>query len=47
MPGLITATGVLAFLKDEEVELQIYALKTLNDQVNTHWFEVAGELSTM
>lgn len=47
MPGLVTATGVLAFLADEEPELKVFALKTLNDDIDTVWTEVAGELSQM
>lgn len=47
MPGLVTATGVLAFLADEETELKVFALKTLNDDIDTVWTEVAGELSQM
>ena len=49
MPGLITttATGVLAFLADEETELKVFALKTLNDDIDTVWTEVAGSLSQM
>ncbi|KAK4159427.1 armadillo-type protein [Cladorrhinum sp. PSN259] len=45
MPGLVTATGVLAFLADEEPELKVFALKTLNDDIDTVWTEVAGSLS--
>ncbi|KAI1324657.1 26S proteasome regulatory subunit rpn2 [Xylariaceae sp. FL0255] len=41
MPGLVTATGVLAFLADEEVELKVFALQTLNEDIDTVWFEVA------
>lgn len=47
MPGLVTATGVLAFLADEEPELKVFALKTLNDDIDTVWTEVAGALSQM
>jgi len=47
MPGLVSATGVLAFLADEEPELKVYALQTLNDDVDTVWTEVAGSLSDM
>lgn len=47
MAGLISATGVLAFLADDEPELRIYALKTLNEDVDTVWTEVAGSLSDM
>ncbi|KAI0018592.1 26S proteasome regulatory subunit rpn2 [Xylariomycetidae sp. FL0641] len=44
MPGLVTATGVLAFLAEEEPELRVFALQTLNDDIDTVWFEVAGAL---
>ena len=47
MPGLVSATGVLAFLADEEPELKVYALQTLNEDVDTVWTEVAGSLSDM
>lgn len=47
MPGLVTATGVLGFLSDEEPELKIFALQTLNDDIDTVWTEVAGALSQM
>ncbi|KUI55760.1 26S proteasome regulatory subunit rpn2 [Cytospora mali] len=45
MPGLVTATGVLGFLSDEEPELKVFALQTLNDDIDTVWTEVAGALS--
>ncbi|KAH7018486.1 armadillo-type protein [Microdochium trichocladiopsis] len=44
MPGLVTATGVLAFLADDEPELKVFALQTLNDDIDTVWTEVAGAL---
>ncbi|ROT36560.1 26S proteasome regulatory subunit rpn2 [Sodiomyces alkalinus F11] len=44
MPGLVTATGVLGFLADEEAELKVFALQTLNDDIDTVWTEVAGSL---
>ena len=48
MPGgLTSATGILAFLADEEPELKIFALQTLNDDIDTVWTEVAGALSQM
>lgn len=47
MPGLVSATGVLAFLADEEPELKVFALQTLNDDLDTVWTEVAGALSQM
>ena len=47
MPGLISATGVLAFLSEEEPELRVFALQTLNDDIDTVWTEVAAALSQM
>ncbi|PFH62660.1 hypothetical protein XA68_12531 [Ophiocordyceps unilateralis] len=47
MPGLISATGVLAFLADEEPELKVFALQTLNDDIDTVWTEVAGALTQL
>jgi 26S proteasome regulatory subunit N2 len=47
MPGLVSARGILAFLADEETELKAFALKTLNDDIDTVWTEVAGALSQM
>lgn len=47
MHRLVTATGVLAFLADEEPELRVFALRTLNDDIDTVWTEVAGSLSQM
>ncbi|KAI1184055.1 armadillo-type protein [Nemania serpens] len=41
MSELVTATGVLALLADEEVELKVFALQTLNEDIDTVWFEVA------
>jgi len=47
MPGLTSASGVLGFLADEEPELKIFALQTLNDDIDTLWTEVAGSVTTM
>ena len=47
MPGLVSATGVLAFLAEDEPELKVFALQTLNDDIDTVWTEVAGSLSQM
>ncbi|KAF4594441.1 26S proteasome regulatory subunit rpn2 [Ophiocordyceps camponoti-floridani] len=47
MPGLVSATGVLAFLADEEPELKVFALQTLNDDIDTVWTEVAGALTQL
>ncbi|PQE32555.1 proteasome cyclosome protein [Rutstroemia sp. NJR-2017a WRK4] len=45
MPGLTSASGVLGFLADEEPELKVFALQTLNDDIDTLWTEVAGSVS--
>lgn len=47
MPGIVSATGVLAFLTDEEPELKVFALQTLNDDIDTVWTEVAAVLTQM
>lgn len=47
MPSLTSASGVLGFLSDEEPELKIFALQTLNDDIDTLWTEVAGSVSQM
>jgi 26S proteasome regulatory subunit N2 len=47
MPGLVSATGVLGFLVDEEPELKVFALQTLNEDIDTVWTEVAGSLDQM
>ncbi|TVY31724.1 26S proteasome non-ATPase regulatory subunit [Lachnellula subtilissima] len=44
MPGLTSASGVLGFLDDEEPELKVFALQTLNDDIDTLWTEVAGSV---
>ncbi|TGO58672.1 hypothetical protein BCON_0052g00160 [Botryotinia convoluta] len=45
MPSLTSASGVLGFLSDEEPELKVFALQTLNDDIDTLWTEVAGSIS--
>jgi 26S proteasome regulatory subunit N2 len=47
MSSLISARGVLAFLSEEEPELRVFALQTLNEDIDTVWFEVAESLSQM
>ncbi len=47
MAELVTATGVLALLADEEVELKVFALQTLNEDIDTVWFEVAPAVTDM
>ena len=41
MPGLTSAAGVVGFLLEPDPELQIFALHTLDDQIDSLWTEVA------
>ena len=41
MPGLTSAAGVVGFLQEPDPELQIFALHTLDDQIDSLWTEVA------
>jgi hypothetical protein len=47
MPGLTSASGVLGFLSEKEPELKVFALQTLNDDIDTLWTEVAGSIGQM
>jgi hypothetical protein len=47
MPGLVSASGILGFLSEEEPELKVFALQTLNDDIDTLWTEVAGSVGQM
>ena len=47
MPGLVSASGILGFLSEEELELKVFALQTLNDDIDTLWTEVAGSVGQM
>ena len=47
MPGITSASGVLGFLFDEEPELKVFALQTLNEDIDTVWTEVAGAVGQM
>lgn len=47
MPGLTSAVGILSFLFDEETDLKVFALQTLNDDIDTLWTEVAGSVNQM
>ncbi|KKA26421.1 hypothetical protein TD95_000154 [Thielaviopsis punctulata] len=41
LPASSSAKGILGFLDDEEPDLRVFALQTLNDDINTLWTEVA------
>ncbi|KAI4141941.1 MAG: hypothetical protein L6R39_005128 [Caloplaca ligustica] len=44
MPGLTSAAGVVGFLSEPEPELQVFALKVLNEEIDSLWTEVAGSV---
>ncbi|KAL9003404.1 MAG: hypothetical protein Q9188_003730 [Gyalolechia gomerana] len=44
MPGLTSAAGVVGFLSEPEPELQVFALKVLNEEIDALWTEVAGSV---
>ncbi|KAL8698409.1 MAG: hypothetical protein Q9201_006585 [Fulgogasparrea decipioides] len=44
MPGLTSAAGVVSFLAEPEPELQVFALKVLNEEIDSLWTEVAGSI---
>ncbi|KAL9016314.1 MAG: hypothetical protein Q9185_006327 [Variospora sp. 1 TL-2023] len=44
MPGLTSAAGVVGLLSEPEPELQVFALKVLNEQIDSLWTEVANSV---
>ena len=44
MVGLTSAAGLVGFLSESDTELQIFALRKLNDEINSLWTEVAGSV---
>ncbi|KAI9733050.1 MAG: proteasome regulatory particle base subunit [Cirrosporium novae-zelandiae] len=44
MVGLVSAAGLVGFLSEPDPQLQIFALNTLNEQVDLFWIEVAGSV---
>ena len=44
MVGLTSAAGLVGFLSEPDAELQIFALRKLNDEINSLWTEVAGSV---
>lgn len=47
MVGVISAAGLLGFLSEPEPELQVFALKQLDSQVELFWTEIAPSLSLL
>ena len=44
MVGLTSAAGVVAFLSEPDHELQLFALRKLNEEIDSLWTEVAGSV---
>ena len=44
MVGLSSAAGVVGFLSEADTELQIFALRKLDEQIDSLWTEVAGSV---
>lgn len=44
MVGLTSAAGVVGFLSEPDHELQLFALRKLNEQIDSLWTEVAGSV---
>ena len=44
MVGLTSAAGVVGFLSEPDHELQIFALRKLNEEIDSLWTEVAGSV---
>lgn len=44
MVGLISANGVVGFLSEPDPELQIFALRKLNEEIDSLWTEVVGSV---
>ena len=44
MVGLTSAAGIVGFLLEPDPELQIFALRKLNEEIDSLWTEVAGSV---
>ena len=44
MVGLTSAAGIVGFLLEPDPELQVFALRKLNEEINSLWTEVAGSV---
>ncbi|MCJ1276346.1 proteasome regulatory particle base subunit [Puttea exsequens] len=44
MVGLTSANGIVGFLSEPDPELQIFALRRLNEEIDSLWTEVVGSL---
>lgn len=47
MVGLASAAGLVGFLSEPDPDLKVYALKSLDSQVDLLWTEIAGSVGQM
>lgn len=47
MPGLASAQGLIGFLSEPDVDLRVFALKALDEQIDALWIEVAPSIHEM
>ena len=47
MVGLASAAGLMGFLSEPDTELKVFALKTLDAEVDSLWTEIAGSIGQM
>ena len=47
MVGVVSAAGLVGLLSEQDPELQVYALKTANENISLLWTEFAGVVNQM
>jgi 26S proteasome regulatory subunit N2 len=47
MVGLTSAAGLVGFLSEPDPDLQVFALKRLNEEVDLLWTEIASSVWRM
>jgi 26S proteasome regulatory subunit N2 len=47
MVGLVSAAGLVGFLSEPDPDLKVFALRTLDAEVNLLWTEIVNVISQM
>lgn len=47
MPGLVSAEGLISFLSEPDTDLRVFALKSLDEQVDSLWVEIAPSVGQL
>lgn len=47
MVGLVSAAGLVGFLSEPDPDLKVFALRTLDAEVNLLWTEIVDVISQM